>query len=200
MSEELNQEQATAAVNAEAAEEEAAAAENAAAAAAEPEDEDEEFDVNDYLRQYQDLEKECAAAKEALSAAEARLLRLQADFDNYRRRQREAEEDGKKQAAASLASSILPVLDNFERALAAMEDTPAKEGVELIAKQLLQVLQAAGLEEIPAQGEEFDPNLHQAVLRAEAGEENLGKVTMVLQRGYLFHGKLLRASMVQVGC
>ena len=69
----------------------------------------------------------------------------------------------------------------------------------MIAKQLLQVLENAGLAEIEAQGAEFDPNFHQAVMRSEVEEADKGKVLMVLQKGYTFQGKLLRAAMVQVG-
>lgn len=173
----------------------------AEAAAADDADEPEgEFDVADYLEQYKALEQALAAAKQASGEAEAKLLRMQADFDNYRRRQRQESEDVVKRAAAGLAESLLPVLDNFERAVAAMQDTPEREGVAMIAKQFLQVLENAGLAEIEALGADFDPNIHQAVMQTEAAEADKGKVLMVLQKGYTFNGKLLRAAMVQVGC
>ena len=158
-----------------------------------------EFDITDYLEQYKALEQALAAAKQASDDAEAKLLRMQADFDNYRRRQRQESEEQTKRAAAGLTESLLPVLDNFERAVAAMADSPEREGVIMIAKQLLQVLENAGLAEIEAQGAEFDPNFHQAVMRSEVEEADKGKVLMVLQKGYTFQGKLLRAAMVQVG-
>lgn len=158
-----------------------------------------EFDIADYLEQYKALEQALAAAKQASDDAEAKLLRMQADFDNYRRRQRQESEEQTKRAAAGLTESLLPVLDNFERAVAAMADSPDREGVAMIAKQLLQVLENAGLAEIEAQGAEFDPNFHQAVMRSEVEEADKGKVLMVLQKGYTFQGKLLRAAMVQVG-
>lgn len=154
---------------------------------------------NDLQMRLNTLEAELDAAKAATEDAQAKLLRMQADFDNFRRRQREESERTVAQAAASVVADLLPVLDNFERALAAMEQTAEKDGVEMIAKQLLSVLTNAGLEEIEALGADFDPNLHQAVMQTEAGEENKNKVTMVLQRGYTLKGKLLRPVMVQVG-
>ena len=98
-----------------------------------------------------------------------------------------------------MAEGLLPVLDNFERALAAMEDGADRQGVELIMKQLQTALGNSGLAEIEAQDQDFDPNLHHAVSQVDAGEEGRNKVIMVLQKGYTFNGKLLRAAMVQVG-
>ncbi len=129
----------------------------------------------------------------------ARLLRLQADFDNFRRRSSKDSEDAIHRAAAQLIGEFLPVLDNFERAWNVMSDGPDKDGVGLIGKQFLSVLQNAGLQEIQAEGADFDPKLHQAVSQADAGPEQKGKVTMVLQKGYLLKDRLLRAAMVQVG-
>lgn len=158
-----------------------------------------EFDVEDFLQQYKALEASLQAAQDEKAEVENRMLRLQADFDNYRRRQRESNEDVVKQAAAGLAAAILPVLDNLDRALAAMQDTPDKEGVDMISQQLHQVLENAGLAEVEAEGAVFDPNFHQAVAQQEVEEDRKGKVLMVLQKGYTFNGKLLRAAMVQVG-
>ena len=87
----------------------------------------------------------------------------------------------------------------FQRAVAAMGDSPDKEGVALIQKQLQSVLEQSGLTLIEALGEDFDPNIHEAVMQTDAGEENRGKVVMEIQKGYMLNGKLLRASMVQVG-
>ncbi len=178
-----------------------AAAEEAAADAAEQPDfvaaarqqlESGEFDGEAFLAAYQ----EQADGREA---AEGKLLRLQADFDNFRRRSNRDIADAIFSASSSLMNSLLPVLDNFERAAAAMADGPDKEGVLLIARQFADVLTNNGLKEIEALGADFDPNLHHAVLQAEAGPENKGKVTMVLQKGYLLNDRLLRAAMVQVG-
>lgn len=151
-----------------------------------------DFDISEFLSQY----KTAQAEKDE---AEAKALRLQADFDNYRRRSRADVEAAIHRAAADLIGSILPVVDNFDRAWQAMTEGPEKEGVALIHRQLLDVLRNAGLTEIEAAGAPFDPNLHHAVSQVEAGPENQGKVVQVLQKGYLLQDKLLRAAMVQVG-
>lgn len=153
---------------------------------------DGDFDIKEFLDQFK-------AAEAAKAEAEAKALRLQADFDNYRRRSKQDTEAAIHRAAGDLIGNILPVLDNFERAWKAMADGPDKDGVTLIARQLLDVLANAGLAPIEAQGKDFDPNLHHAVSQAEAGEEMKGKVTSILQKGYTLNGKLLRAAMVQVG-
>ncbi|MBR0376278.1 MAG: nucleotide exchange factor GrpE, partial [Firmicutes bacterium] len=115
-----------------------AQAEEAAADAAEAPaaEEEAEFSLEDYMRQYKELEAEQAKLMEEKEQLDARFLRLQADFDNFRRRSRADNEEASRKAAAAVAEGLLPVLDNFERALAAMEDTADREGVELIMKQL----------------------------------------------------------------
>ena len=188
-----NEEELTAAAK------EAEAAEEAAAETSAEETEEAEFSLEDYMRQYKELEAEKATLTEEKEQLDARFLRLQADFDNFRRRSRADNEEASRRAAAAVAEGLLPVLDNFERALAAMEDTADREGVELIMKQLQTALANSGLAEIEAEGKDFDPKLHHAVSQADAGEEGRNKVIMVLQKGYTFNGRLLRAAMVQVG-
>lgn len=178
--------------------EEAGPAEETAETPAESET-DAEFSLEDYMRQYKELEAEQAKLMEEKEQLDARFLRLQADFDNFRRRSRADNEEASRKAAAAVAEGLLPVLDNFERALAAMEDTADREGVELIMKQLQTALANSGLAEIEAEGQEFDPKLHHAVSQVDAGEEGHNKVIMVLQKGYTWGGRLLRAAMVQVG-
>ena len=189
----------------ETAEEPAAAesAEEAAEAAETTEDaadqEEEEFSLEDYMRQYKELQEEQAKLQEEKEQLDARFLRLQADFDNFRRRSRADNEEASRRAAAAVAEGLLPVLDNFERALSSMEDSADRQGVEMIMKQLQTALFNAGLAEIEAEGKDFDPNLHHAVSQVDAGEKGRNKVIMVLQKGYTFNDKLLRAAMVQVG-
>ena len=126
-------------------------------------------------------------------------LRLQADFDNFRKRSRQEREDMVKLAATALMQDLLPVLDNFERALNALAESSEREGVRLIYRQFMEVLLGAGLSSIEAMGADFDPQLHDAILQTEAGPEQKGKVIGEAQKGYLLHGKLLRPSRVQVG-
>ncbi len=149
--------------------------------------------------QISELNKNMCRLNEEKQELEQKFVRLQADFDNFRRRKARESEEQIKNAAANLMASLLPVLDNFQRAVAAMGDSPDKEGVALIQKQLQSVLEQSGLTLIEALGEDFDPNIHEAVMQTDAGEENRGKVVMEIQKGYMLNGKLLRASMVQVG-
>lgn len=133
----------------------------------------------------------------------ARLQRLAADFDNFKKRKEREREELLLFAGESLVKNLLPVLDNFDRALQSAERHPSfeqfLEGVKLIHRQLYGVLEKEGLSPIEALGQDFDPNLHEAVMQvpAEAGQEN--KVVGELQKGYLFKGRLIRPTMVQVG-
>jgi molecular chaperone GrpE len=129
------------------------------------------------------------------------LVRRQADFENYRKRvERERQED-RRQGMARLIEELLPVLDAFERALTAHED-PAyakyRKGLELTYRKLWDTLARHGLERIAAAGKAFDPHYHQAVERVESDEHPEGTVVEVLQDGFLFHGRVLRPSMVRV--
>lgn len=150
-----------------------------------------DFDICDFLAQY----KKAQADKEE---SENRCLRVQADFDNFRRRSRKDAEEAGVRAQGDLLIQLLPVVDNFERALNIMSDGADKEGVDLILKQLQSVLENAGMQEIAALDADFDPKLHHAVLQ-EPSEEKKGKVLMVLQKGYMLGDRLLRPAMVQVG-
>ncbi len=137
-------------------------------------------------------------------AVDDQMLRLQADFDNFRRRTRAEKEEWTKNITADFCSELLPVIDNFGRALQALRQTGADEshlqGVEMIARQLGELLIAKGVEKIPTVGEAFDPNWHEAVGRVEVEDEaQVGKVMAEFQAGYRIGGKVLRVAMVQVG-
>jgi molecular chaperone GrpE len=140
---------------------------------------------------------------EQLSKAEEnydRLVRLQADYDNFRRRTRQEKEEFYKYASEKLINTLLPVLDNFELALSAEGDSIEnfKSGVQMIYKQLLDVLAVEGVAPIPAVGEQFDPLKHEAVLRAESDEHPDNTIVQELRRGYLLKDKVIRPSMVKV--
>ena len=125
----------------------------------------------------------------------ADLQRLQAEFSNYRKRMmRETAEAGAR-GAERLVVQLLPVLDNFERAIAHGE---GGEGVGLVFKELQAVLETAGLEEVPGEGSPFDPQVHEAVDSREDGSVTEEVVRAVHRRGYTMNGKLLRAAMVGV--
>ncbi len=128
-----------------------------------------------------------------------RLARLQAEFDNYRKRQWREQQDFRDYALAEALKSLLPTLDSFERALAhegGGEDFRA--GVELIYRQLLDTLAKLGVTPVPAQGERFDPNVHEAVQMVETDEAKDNHVIEELQRGYKIRDRLLRPAMVRV--
>lgn len=129
------------------------------------------------------------------------LVRRQADFDNYKKRvERERAED-RQRATAVVIEQLLPVLDGFERALAAHADPSYEEyrkGLELIYRQILDALSRYGLEAIESVGAPFDPNIHHAVDRVESTEHEDGTVVLEHQRGYRLRDTVLRPAMVRV--
>lgn len=129
-----------------------------------------------------------------------RLLRLQADFDNFRRRSAKEREEISAVVTQNFCKDMLPLLDNFERAMAAeTRDVEAfQKGVEMIFTQFQEVLKKNGLEQIEAVGQKFDPNFHQAVMRVEDPEKEDDTVAQELQKGYMVKGRVIRPSMVQV--
>ena len=122
-----------------------------------------------------------------------------ADFQNFKRRTEKEKSDIYAFANEKIISELLNVIDNFERALDAgnAEDSFYK-GMEMILKQLLGVLEKTAASEIAALGEEFDPNFHNAVMTEDSDEYESGKVTEVLQKGYVLNNKVIRPSMVKV--
>jgi molecular chaperone GrpE len=137
-----------------------------------------------------------------LEEADNRYLRLQADFDNFRRRTRLDIEAGEKYRAQKLVTELLPTLDNFERALQIEADNEQTRsllhGMEMVYRSLVDALKKEGVEPIEAVGKEFDPNFHQAVMQGE--DENFGSniVSAEFQKGYMLKDRVIRPSMVKV--
>ena len=131
-----------------------------------------------------------------------RLLRSQADFDNYRRRTQREKEEMAKYASAELIARLLPVLDNFERAIGAAKSSGDFEalakGVDMIHRQLLQVLEQEGLKPMETVGQPFNPEIHEAVMRVESDEHEEGIIVEELQRGYILKDRVIRPAMVKV--
>ena len=128
-----------------------------------------------------------------------RYLRLRADFENYRKRVDRESEESARRALAEPIRELLPVVDNLERALAAVGDPDElRGGVELTLRQTTDVLRRFGLVEIPALGRPFDPQLHEAVARAEEPGVDVPTVVAEYQRGYWLNDRLLRPAMVRV--
>jgi molecular chaperone GrpE (heat shock protein) len=133
-------------------------------------------------------------------ALKERFLRLQADFENYKKRIERERSDYFRHATSGLVARLLPVLDNFERALAATRGRPdaLTEGVVLIQRQLLEELAREGLHPMDPVGAVFDPELHEAVATDPTSDAPAHTVTAVLQRGWFFHDRVLRAALVRV--
>ena len=137
-------------------------------------------------------------------ALKERFLRLQADFENYKKRIERERSDYFRHATSGLVARLLPVLDNFERAIAAARGRAdaggdaLTEGVALIQRQLLDELAREGLHPMDPVGAPFDPELHEAVATDPASDAPSHTVTAVLQRGWFFHDRVLRAALVRV--
>ncbi|MBU7227228.1 nucleotide exchange factor GrpE [Staphylococcus pseudintermedius] len=151
----------------------------------------------------QDLkDEEIASLKAEVDAKEEQYLRLYAEFENYKRRIQNEAQTQKKYQAQKVLTDVLPALDNFERALKIEGDDESfnalKKGVEMVYESLLKALEDNGLEKIKTEGEQFDPNFHQAVMQDENPDFESGQITEELQAGYQLKDRVLRASMVKV--
>ncbi len=123
--------------------------------------------------------------------------RIQAEFDNYRKRTNDAIRISRNDGINDFLIELLPVIDNFERGLDAICEKSSRDGVELIYKQMLEILKKYDVEEIEAKGQEFNPNFHHAVAQEEDAE-NSNKVVEVFLKGYKRKDKVLRPAMVKV--
>lgn len=129
-----------------------------------------------------------------------KLLRLQADFINFRKRAEKDKESTIAYALESFVCDLLPIIDNFQRAMESEEDKESGfyKGIEMIYLQLIKTLNDNGIEEIKSLGEDFNPNFHHAILMEENTEYDEGKISEVLQTGYILKDKVIRPSMVKV--
>jgi molecular chaperone GrpE len=150
--------------------------------------------------QIADLQTRAAKAQEHWD----RLLRTTADFDNFKKRAAREKQEAIKYANESLVQKIIPILDNFEMALAATQTSAAadikslQDGVAMILAQLKNTLIETGLEEVDATGKPFDPNFHEAVSQQESAEVADGQVLQQLRKGYKLRDRLLRPATVVV--
>lgn len=129
----------------------------------------------------------------------SRLQRLQADFVNYRKRSEKEKAEMTTRGKVQLCGSLLPVLDNFERALKAEDkENDFYKGVEMIYNQLLKSFAEEGIEEIIAEGEEFNPEYHEAIMRVETPEYEEDTVIEVVQKGFILEDRVIRPAMVKV--
>ncbi len=142
------------------------------------------------------LEKEAARADEFLLTAK----RLQAEFDNYRKRTNETNKRVREDGNADVLTELLPVLDAIGHAEKMISDQKTLEGIEIIKRQLSELLNRFGVQKIEALGKPFDPNVHNAIMQADTENEELRNcVVEVYQEGYMLNGRVLRHSVVIVG-
>ena len=145
---------------------------------------------------------ELTQTKQQLEEEQDKLIRLRADFENFKRRVQLDKTADFKYRAQSVLSDILPVLDNFERALAVEttsdEAASIVKGVDMVYRTLLEAVKKEGLEQIEAEGVAFDPNFHQAVMQEKDDSKESGVVLQELQKGYKLKDRVLRPSMVKV--
>ena len=138
------------------------------------------------------------ALTEEVADYKDRWMRTQADFDNFRKRNADATTKSRELGAGGVYESVLQVLDNLERAIASMLDEADKKGVEMITRQLKDVLTQGGVTEIEADGCDFNPEFHEAVMSEEVEGIESGKVIAVFQKGYVYKNRVLRPSVVKV--
>lgn len=178
----------------------------------EPENEQEIIDVNDSGEQPEENETEqpqeeavendeIAKLQQEKDETYNRLVRLQAEFDNYKRRTLKEREADRKYKSQDLITELLPAIDNFERALqveVTEENKSIIDGIMMVYRQLQEALTSQGVEPIKTEGEVFDPNLHHAVMQIE--DENMDSNTVVeeLQKGYQLKDRVIRPAMVKV--
>jgi molecular chaperone GrpE len=152
----------------------------------------------------EDPAKMIEALQAELAETQDRLLRIHAEFDNYRKRVNKEKEEWIQYSCMGLVEKLLPVLDNFDLAMASLEQQSEETkntftGITMIIKQLQEILQKEGLQPIEALGKEFNPVYHEAVMQAPAEEGMVeNQIVEEFRKGYLFKDKVLRASMVKV--
>ncbi len=147
-------------------------------------------------------DKKQDALKEKVEELEDRVKRQMAEFDNFRKRSEKEKTMMFETGAKSVIEKILPVVDNFERGLASVpeeeKDSGFAQGMEMIYKQLMTELEKMEVKPIPAVGEEFNPDFHNAVMQVESEEYESGVIAQELQKGYLYRDSVVRHSMVAV--
>jgi molecular chaperone GrpE len=151
------------------------------------------FEVEELKKALEEKENEAAKYKEL-------WLRALADYDNFKKRTQKEMERIQLYAGEQLIKDIIPVLDNLERAIDSLEDKNSAiyEGIKLIYNQIKGVLNKYGVEEIEAEGKPFDPQLHEAIMTVETDEYESDTVVEVLRKGYTYHSKVIRPSLVKV--
>ena len=183
----------------EAAEEEASEGE---ASGDDPDPDETGEDKKGFFKKLKKGDKEKTALQEKIEALEDRVKRQMAEFDNFRKRTEKEKQQMFSMGERNAIEKMLPIVDNFERGLATVpeeeKDGPLASGMEMVYRQLLKQLEAMGVAPIEAVGKEFDPAFHNAVMQVESDEYPSGTVAQEFQKGYTYHGTVIRYSMVGV--
>ena len=169
-------------------------------------DEKEELSMQDIQVQVNGLAQQLQIAQTVATKEKSRseelsnlVVRMQADFDNYRKRNNEQMKHNKEDGIVDVVEKLLPVLDKMKRAILMIQDEKVAEGVKMIYRQIVEVMGAFGITEIPALGEQFDPNLHNAVQQVKVKDSSkVNMVVEVLQKGYRMGDRVIRHSVVTV--
>ncbi len=148
-----------------------------------------------------DLHKEMLQLQQEKDEMYQRLLRIQAEYDNFKKRTQKEKAANQKYKAQDLVTELLPAIDNFDRAL--QTDVPEEaesyvEGISMVYRQLIDALKSQGVVEVQTVGEEFDPNLHHAVMQVEDSEKPSNIIVEELQKGYMLKDRVIRPAMVKV--
>lgn len=169
-------------------------------------DEKEELSMQDIQVQVNGLAQQLQIAQTVATKEKSRseelsnlVVRMQADFDNYRKRNNEQMKHNKEDGIVDVVEKLLPVLDNMKRAILMIQDEKVAEGVKMIYRQIVEVMGAFGITEIPALGEQFDPNLHNAIMQVKVKDaDKVNMVVEVFQKGYRMGDRIIRHSVVKV--
>ena len=146
-----------------------------------------------------EIAEKCEALEKELSETKDRYLRVAAEYENYRRRSIRERDALYGDATAAAVAAMLPILDNLERAVQQpTEDEAYRKGVEMTLKQFYDCMEKLGVHEIPAQGEQFDPNLHNAVMHVEMENCDDNTVVEVFQKGFIMGERVVRHAIVKV--
>lgn len=163
--------------------------------------EDIEIIDEEEVSEHKELEKEIDEITKEKNELYDRLLRIQAEYDNYKRRTQKERVAERKYKAQDLATELLPVMDNFERALQVEQTEATKnliEGISMVYNQLKEAMKSQGIDEIETVGKPFDPNLHHAAMQVEDEEQESNIVVEELQKGYILNDRVIRPAMVKV--
>lgn len=150
----------------------------------------------------EELQKQLEELRSQAEESHQRLLRAQADFDNFRRRTRQEKEELAKYASMKLIEQLLPVMDNFERAISSSKENKDFEalvkGIDMVFRQFDQILGEEGLKPMETVGQPFNPDIHQAIMQVQSEEHAEGTIVEEVQKGYFLKDKVLRPALVKV--